>query len=130
MLWRKRLIEVTSAGSGSMQNADQMPVQAGRPRGNPTWRPGVSANPRGRETAAERQQRRDAVIASWTGDRSFSPAALVLLQQAADLSMTRPRTDVERTRRANTIARILRQVGVVGTVRRRRSARVKIGGGP
>jgi len=85
--------------------------------GNPSWSKGVSANPRGRENAAQRRARRDAIIAAWAepygGIEVLRPAELMLLNQAAELSMVRPRRSQDQVRHANTISKILTQVGFV-----------------
>ena len=90
------------------QNAEQK-------RGNPAWGKGVSGNPRGRESKAARLARREAVIAAWAepygGIATLKPAELDLLHQAAELSLMRPRTVEDQVRVANTISKILAQVG-------------------
>jgi hypothetical protein len=85
-------------------------------RGNPDWKPGVSANPRGKESRAQRMARRDATVEAWCapfgGVSELQPAELMLLQQAAELSMVRPRRSEDQVRHANTISRILAQCGL------------------
>src|SRR5262245_46654272 len=94
-----------------------------RSRGNPNWVPGVSQNPAGRESKAVRLARRDAIIAGWAepfgGVTVLRSAELELLRQAAELSMCRPRNAEDRVRHANTISKILAQVGFVDKRHRR-----------
>jgi hypothetical protein len=109
-----------------MQTAEQKPKQAKPRGGNPNWARGVSQNPRGRETKAEREARRDAIIAAWAdpfgGVAVLRSAELTLLREAAELSMCKPRNSEDRVRHANTISKILAQVGFVGKRDRRRQA--------
>jgi hypothetical protein len=95
-------------------------------RGNPRWVKGVSQNPRGRESKAARQARREAVIAAWAepygGVAALKPAELDLLYQAAELSLVRPRTVEDQVRVANTISKILAQVGFADKHRKREPA--------
>jgi hypothetical protein len=100
-----------------MQTAEQKPKQAKPRGGNPNWVRGVSQNPRGRETKAEREARRDAIIAAWAdpfgGVAVLRSAELTLLREAAEVSMCKPRNSEDRVRHANTISKILAQVGFV-----------------
>src|SRR5262249_12697555 len=93
-----------------------------RPRGNPNWKPGVSQNPRGRETKAQRLARRDAIIAAWAephgGGEVPRSAGVELPRIAAEVSMCRRRNAEDRVRHANSISRILAQVGFVEPRRR------------
>jgi hypothetical protein len=97
-----------------LQSAKQEPQQD-KPRGNPRWVKGVSQNPRGRESKAARLARREATIARWAepfgGVATLKPAEVDLLHQAAELSLIRPRTVEDAVRVANTISKILAQVG-------------------
>src|SRR6516165_2036056 len=81
------------------------------------WRPGQSGNPCGRESKASRLARREAIIARWAepfgGIAALKPAELDLLHQAAELSLMRPRTVEDQVRVANTISKIMAQVGFV-----------------
>jgi len=87
------------------------------------WRPGQSGNPRGRESKASRLARREATIARWAepygGVAELKPAELDLLHQAAELSLMRPRTVEDQVRVANTISKILAQVGFADKRRKR-----------
>ena len=93
-----------------------------RPKQN-RWRPGQSGNPRGRESKATRLARREATIARWAepfgGVAALKPAELDLLHQAAELSLMRPRTVEDQVRVANTISKILAQVGFADKRRKR-----------
>jgi hypothetical protein len=99
-----------------MQKIEQEPEQPKR-RGNPAWLPGVSQNPAGKESKAARQARRDAIIASWAepygGMGTLRPAELELLRQGAELAMRKPRRSEDAVRNANSLSRILAQVGFV-----------------
>jgi hypothetical protein len=83
---------------------------------NPNWVPGVSANPSGRETAAARRARIDAIVARWTqpfgGVSVLSPAELALASTAAALSLERPRKRADMLTQANTVARLLALAGL------------------
>jgi hypothetical protein len=110
-----------------MQTTEQEREQSrGRRGGNPSWVRGVSQNPRGRETKAEREARRDAIIAAWAepfgGVAVLRSAELELLRQGAELSMCRPRNAEDRVRHANTISKIMVLVGFVDNRRNRESA--------
>jgi hypothetical protein len=93
---------------------------------NPKWLPGVSQNPHGRESKATRMARRDAILAEWAapygGVVALRPAELDLLRQAAELVLIRPRTAEDKVRAANTVSKILAQVGFVDKHRKRESA--------
>jgi len=95
--------------------------------GNPAWTKGVSQNPKGKESKAARLARREAIIAAWCephgGVATLKPAELELVRQAAELSMCRPRNVVERVRYANTISRIMTQVGLAAGFTGRRRPR-------
>jgi hypothetical protein len=86
------------------------------PHGDPTWVKGVSQNPRGRETKAQRLARIEAIIAGWCepfgGVAVLQPAELALLRTAAELSLHHPRRAEDAVRYANTISRILAQCGL------------------
>jgi hypothetical protein len=83
----------------------------------------VSPNPRGRESKASRLARREAIIAEWCephgGIAVLKPAERDLLHQAAELSLMRPRTVEDQVRVANTISKILAQVGFADKRRKR-----------
>src|SRR5262249_2893078 len=87
------------------------------------WPKGVSGNPRGRESKATRRARCEGIIAAWAepfgGITTLKPAELDLLRQAAELSLMRPRTVEDQGRVANTISKILAQVGFADKRRRR-----------
>jgi len=89
------------------------------------FQPGVSGNPKGSESKAERHARREALIRQWTepfgGMASLQAAEIDLLHQAAELALRKyPRREAVRV--ANTISKILAQCGLVAgyTGRRRR----------
>jgi uncharacterized protein related to proFAR isomerase len=78
---------------------------------------GKSGNPRGRESASARIARRDAIVDQWAesigGIASLKPAELHLLRKAADLDMLKPSGNEDAVRIANTITKIMVQVGLV-----------------
>src|SRR5262249_5045259 len=98
-----------------MQVTEQERKQAKLRGGNPNWVPGRSQNPKGRESKAQRHARRERIIKEWckphAGLAALRPAELMLLHEAAELMLVRVRNSVEQVRRANTISKILRQVG-------------------
>src|SRR5262249_19838399 len=87
------------------------------------YKPGVSGHPAGKESKAARTARRDAIMTAWAqphgGLAVLTPAELELLRIAAELSMCRPRNAEDRVRHANSISRILAQVGFTDRGRRR-----------
>src|SRR5262245_42752286 len=101
----------------------QITEQSDDQRRQHLYRKGESGNPRGRESKAARIERRDAIIAGWAepvgGMAVLKPAELELLRIAAELSMSRPRNAEQRTRHANTISKIMAQVGFCDKRRRR-----------
>jgi hypothetical protein len=83
-----------------------------RRRGNPAWRPGVSANPRGRPSAAEKRAMIDAKareLSEGQFDR-LGARDRELLMQAAALLIGRPRKREDMIRRANAVTRLLTHV--------------------
>jgi hypothetical protein len=102
------------------QSAEQAPEQR---RPQHLWPKGVSGNPRGRESKASRLARREAIIAAWAepfgGVAVLKPAELDLLRQAAELAMIRPRSAEDQVRVANTISKIMAQVGFADRRRKR-----------
>jgi len=117
-------LSTTSNGrtlAGMLQSTKQEPQQ--ERRGNPAWVKGTSQNPRGKESRASRLARREAIIGRWTephgGVAALRPAELDLLHQAAELSLMRPRTVEDQVRVANTISKILAQVGFADKRRKR-----------
>jgi len=107
-----------------MQVTEQERKQAKPRGGNPNWVPGRSQNPKGRESKAQRHARRERIIEEWCkphgGLASLRPAELMLLHEAAELMLVRVRNSVDQVRRANTISKILAQVGFVDKRGRRR----------
>jgi hypothetical protein len=92
---------------------EQITEQGGdqKRRGNPNWVPGVSANPRGRLTAAAKQERIERkaaeLAAEFGGLGALSACEKVMLEQAAALLLRRPRSSEDVVRVANAIGRIL-----------------------
>ena len=82
------------------------------------FRPGNVANPHGAPTKAQRRAQRDALISAWCkpigGPASLNAAELTLLNEAAGLVLSHPRTHEDRVRCTNLVSRILGQVGLVG----------------
>jgi hypothetical protein len=94
-----------------------------QPRPAHLYRPGQSGNPRGRESAASRQARRDALMALWAepvgGLSMLKPAELGLLQRAADLYLKPLRRGEDPVRSLNTVSKILALIGLVDRRRKR-----------
>jgi hypothetical protein len=94
--------------------------EAEQKRRDTRFQPGVSGNPRGRESTATRAERRDAIIARWAeavgGVEQLTAAQRDLLAIAAVLTMQRPKAE-DAVRVANSVARILSQCGVVTKAR-------------
>jgi hypothetical protein len=112
--------EVTRTGNEFGANPVQEAEQPKPRRGNPNWAAGTSQNPAGKESKAARQARREAIIREWAepfvgGMAMLQPAELALLHQAAELVLRNPRmrTAEDAVRCANTVSRILAQVGFV-----------------
>jgi hypothetical protein len=84
-----------------------------RKGGNPAWIKGVSGNPRGSETAAQRRARVAAKVDAWAAELGGKIGAVerTLLQRAAELSLLRPRRVEDMTRVTNTISKLLAQAG-------------------
>jgi hypothetical protein len=101
--------------SAEMQDAEQAGEQPRR-LGNPSWTPGVSQNPAGRESKAQRRERIERIVETWAapygGAAVLSPAELDLALAAAELSLSKPRRHEDLTRRANTLARLLAAAGL------------------
>ena len=93
-----------------MQTATQT---ASRKGGNPAWIKGVSGNPKGSITAAERRARIAAKVDGWVAELGgrVGAAERELLQRAAELSMLKPRRNEDAVRTANTISKLLAQAG-------------------
>jgi hypothetical protein len=104
-----------------MQASEQKTEQ--QPRPAHLYRPGQSGNPRGRESAAARQVRRDALMALWAepvgGLSMLKPAELGLLQRAADLYLKPLRRGEDPVRSLNTVSKILALIGLVDRRRKR-----------
>src|SRR5215831_14181494 len=109
-----------------MQVTEQQRKQAKPRGGNPKWIPGRSQNPKGRESKAQRHARRERIIEEWCkpygGLAALRPAELMLLHEAAELTLVRMHNSVQRLRRARTISAILQQIGIVGKRDRRRQS--------
>jgi hypothetical protein len=103
-----------------MQFAEQARPQG--KRGNPNWVAGVSGNPAGRSVAAKRA-RLDAIVSAWCapfgGMEALKKVELDLLYRAAELQLRRPTKAEDAVRVANTISKILAQVGFCDKRRRR-----------
>jgi hypothetical protein len=111
-----------------MQTAEQASKQATehvnekRRGGNPNWRPGVSANPRGRESKAQREAKIRAKaeqLAEGLGAKLDRMSGLdqEFLLKAADLLTRRARTGEDAVRLVNTAR------GLVAAVERRAGRR-------
>jgi hypothetical protein len=91
--------------------------QYGRP-----WLPGRSGNPTGRSRAVK-LARRDALIAEWTkdigGEGALSAVELDLVRKAAELMLLRATRAEDAVRIANSVSKILAQVGLIGGARKR-----------
>jgi hypothetical protein len=100
----------------AMEEQNMVQIDQGRGRGNPNWHKGTSANPRGRESYAARRARRERIVAEWAapfgGVGVLKPAEVVLLDQAAELSLRRPRTAEDCVRIANSISKLMAQCGL------------------
>ncbi len=98
-------------------------------RGGATrWRPGQSGNPDGKSKAA-RQARLDALVTEWCepfgGVAKLNPAERLLAYQAAALALRRPNRAEDAVRVANTISKILAQIGLADKRRRRNPVAVE-----
>jgi hypothetical protein len=99
-----------------LQSAKQNPEHEKHPGGNPHWTKGVSGNPAGKESRAQRRERIERIVEAWAapygGTAVLAPAELDLALAAAELSLSKPRRHEDLTRRANTLARLLAQAGL------------------
>src|SRR5262245_40114310 len=81
------------------------------PTGNPKWLPGVSQNPRGRESKAQRQVRIEnkarELAVEFGGFEAMSAVDQVLLTQAAIVLLRRPKSAEDVVRCANSVQRLL-----------------------
>ncbi len=101
-----------------MQRSEQADEQRG-PRPMPIGRrflPGEN----GRKAAlAAKQARIAARVSQWANGAALTSAELDLLRVAAELAITpQPKREEERTRRANTISRILQSCGLIDPAKR------------
>src|SRR5947209_6686214 len=107
-------------GNEMVQTAEQ---KAEQPRPAHLYRPGQSGNPRGRESNAARQAKRDALMALWAepigGVSVLKPAEFGLLQRAADLYLKPLRRGEDPVRSLNTVSKILALIGLVDRHRKR-----------
>jgi hypothetical protein len=97
-----------------METAEQNASPRRKP-GNPNWRKGVSANPAGRESAAARRARREAMLVEIANDIGCGVEALsftdrLLLTRAIELLDTKPTSHVDRVRAATAGTKLLQQV--------------------
>lgn len=87
------------------------PEQSARQRRPYGFQPGVSGNPRGRMSAAERRaliEAKAAELASEFGGMSrLSAGSRALIEQAATLLLKRPRNGEDHVRLSNSVARLL-----------------------
>jgi hypothetical protein len=99
-----------------MQVTKQEPDQA-KPRGNPSWIPGISQFPAGKESKAARRARIDRIVADWCepagGIKAFNPAELALLSKAAEMTLVLPRDPENQVRVLNSVKSVLKQLGLV-----------------
>jgi hypothetical protein len=99
-----------------MQSVKQNLEQEKHPGGNPHWTKGVSGNPAGKESRAQRRQRVEQLVEAWAapfgGVDVLTPAELQLALTAGELSLSQPRRHEDLVRRANTISRLLAQAGL------------------
>ncbi len=100
-----------------MQTPEQSTEQSTEQRrvGNPNWRPGVSANPRGRQTKAEREARLRAkchqLARPFGGWGKLGVLDKVRIEQAARLLLDkRHRSPEDEIRYVNSIERLRRSV--------------------
>jgi hypothetical protein len=97
-----------------MADLVQITEQTPKQRGNPNWRPGVSANPAGKESPAARSARIDRIVDEWAGGATLTAAERDLLKHAAGLTLSRKRRTAEdEVRVVNTVRAILRQCGLL-----------------
>jgi hypothetical protein len=93
------------------QHGGQQPGQR-RIYGRP-FPPGVSGNPAGKMTAAERRARLDGMVEDWVAELGgrVGTAERMLLRRAAELSLVRPHRNEDHVRTVNTISKLLAQAG-------------------
>jgi hypothetical protein len=109
---------IVTGARKTMQQADSAANQREGQRrvyGRP-FPPGVSGNPRGSLTAAERRARLDAMVANWVSELAelgirAGTAERLLLRRAAELSQVRPHRNEDHVRTVNTISKLLAQAG-------------------
>jgi hypothetical protein len=97
------------------QHSGQQPDQPRRVYGRP-FPPGVSGNPKGSLTAAERRARLDRMVEGWVSELAeqgirAGTAERLLLRRAAELSQVRPHRNEDHVRTVNTISKLLAQAG-------------------
>jgi hypothetical protein len=124
-----------------MQSATQSPAQspAEMSQSKPwQYRRGQSGNPAGSLSRAAKLARRDALIAEWTrdigGEGALSAVELDLVRKAAELMMLRSSKAEDAVRVANSVSKILAQVGLVDRRGKKREPehvplRERLGGG-
>jgi hypothetical protein len=92
-----------------MQGMEQAPEQS-----STRFRPGQSGNPFGRLSNAARQERINAkareLAVELGGWAALSPVDRVMLEQASELLLRRPRSAEDRVRHANAVQRLLATV--------------------
>jgi hypothetical protein len=95
----------------TMQQAEQRTHQH-RVRGRP-FPPGVSGNPGGKLSAAERRSRLDHMVEQWVAELGgrVGTAERMLLRRAAELSLVRPHRNEDHVRTVNAVSRLLAQAG-------------------
>jgi hypothetical protein len=104
------LEQVKNMQQAGRQGGQQQPQR--RVYGRP-FPPGVSGNPAGKMTAAERRARLDRMVEDWVAELGgrVGSAERMLLRRAAELSLVRPHRNEDHVRTANTISKLLAQAG-------------------
>ena len=106
-----------------MQIDQQGGSQSPRPPGNPRWVKGVSGNPAGGESKAARRARIDQLVNEWAGEIVLKSVERDLLRRAAELFLySKPKTIEDQARIANTIGRLVAQVGLANARHGKRDA--------
>jgi hypothetical protein len=103
--------------AAKMQITEQRAKQG--KRGNPSWRPGVSGNPRGRASRRERHAKLMHELAAELGGLdALTVAERVTLSMAVDLMMRKVGSAEDHVRICNTVDRMLRSLRRTHAVKR------------